>query len=736
MKGNILGHLAPIGHDASEVDYDNTTSGLTSTEIQSAIDEVVASIPAPTPTLWTRNAGTSTLEPNTANDNIDIGSGNFVTAGNVDGRDVSADGSALDSHLDGGSHKHDASEVDVEGTYANISGTPTDLENTVSAINTKLGTIVTDHGALSGLSDDDHTQYTQKATLTTDGDMYYRSSGVVSRLPIGTSGQFLKTNSSALPEWTTVSLPTPNREIIVSSGGSTAVNTAITTINGLGGGYVRIDGIIDMDGDITMKSGVQLVGYGPGTGLRNNTANNYKINFIGTTPTYYGIASPSSGADYITTDTAANAGNFSAGDYVIVKCSNSLVACNEFLQVKINGDTGTGIIRCYENVINKVGFLDAASEAAPLKTPVKDAGFKDIDIWTSSSGTLTIDVQYAVNIRFDNCHIYECQVTLHDCGRIIFTNCEFDSLDSTAHSIHVLFTYWVHSIFFINCIFRNANYAIYWSTTYTSFTNVKILGCIFECWYGVYWYGSTKSAYYYCDISNNHVTHGELQASGGGAGEFFKSRAYVYSLSITNNLIVNENANYQIDMYGGSYAYNQALTIANNTIDSSIYIEYLYESSLSNNTTASFVLDYGPYRNSIVGNSITHLYMRDSNARKVYGNSVCGNKISGACYFDGDSTRPFEGNAFTGNTVGGAVSAADYFYKNVFSSNVFNGNLTLTSGASQTWTKNVFSNNYCGGSVTFTEANQSDNVIVGNLSDTAITTLTGSNNEVVHNVVY
>ena len=44
-------------------------------------------------------------------------------------------------HLDGGANKHDASEIDVEGTYTNISGTPTDLESTISAIDTALGAI-------------------------------------------------------------------------------------------------------------------------------------------------------------------------------------------------------------------------------------------------------------------------------------------------------------------------------------------------------------------------------------------------------------------------------------------------------------------------------------------------------------------------------------------------------------------------------------------------------------------
>jgi len=44
-------------------------------------------------------------------------------------------------HFDGGANKHDASEIDTEGTYTNIPGTPTDLETTISAIDTKIGEI-------------------------------------------------------------------------------------------------------------------------------------------------------------------------------------------------------------------------------------------------------------------------------------------------------------------------------------------------------------------------------------------------------------------------------------------------------------------------------------------------------------------------------------------------------------------------------------------------------------------
>lgn len=52
-------------------------------------------------------------------------------------------------HFNGGASKHDASEIDVEGTYPNIPGTPSDAEAAFSSINTKLGTIESDINAIT-----------------------------------------------------------------------------------------------------------------------------------------------------------------------------------------------------------------------------------------------------------------------------------------------------------------------------------------------------------------------------------------------------------------------------------------------------------------------------------------------------------------------------------------------------------------------------------------------------------
>jgi len=53
--------------------------------------------------------------------------------------DLAAAESSLSGHLDGGASKHDASEIDVEGVYTNITGS-TDLETTIASIDTDLGT--------------------------------------------------------------------------------------------------------------------------------------------------------------------------------------------------------------------------------------------------------------------------------------------------------------------------------------------------------------------------------------------------------------------------------------------------------------------------------------------------------------------------------------------------------------------------------------------------------------------
>ena len=59
----------------------------------------------------------------------------------------------FDDHLNGGASKHDASEIDVEGTYSNFSSSPGDLESVISDINTQMTTAL-DNNTLDGAYDE------------------------------------------------------------------------------------------------------------------------------------------------------------------------------------------------------------------------------------------------------------------------------------------------------------------------------------------------------------------------------------------------------------------------------------------------------------------------------------------------------------------------------------------------------------------------------------------------------
>ena len=72
---------------------------------------------------------------------------------------------------------------------------------------------IRDHHLLQGLGDNDHVQYALRSILTTNGDIYTRSGGMLTRLGIGAAGEFLKV-SAGLPAW----------------GGAASVKTGVTQV--------------------------------------------------------------------------------------------------------------------------------------------------------------------------------------------------------------------------------------------------------------------------------------------------------------------------------------------------------------------------------------------------------------------------------------------------------------------------------------------------------------------------
>ena len=106
---------------------------------------------------------------------------NLVTAGNVDGVDVSTHkaGTAYAQHTAGaGDHTHQS--AGAQGS-------------------------ILDHGlALTGLTDDDHTQYVLESILTTAGDVPYATGASAwTRAAAGAQNQRLVQGASSIPGWQT-----------------------------------------------------------------------------------------------------------------------------------------------------------------------------------------------------------------------------------------------------------------------------------------------------------------------------------------------------------------------------------------------------------------------------------------------------------------------------------------------------------------------------------------------------
>lgn len=124
-------------HDSTEIDYERVDGSKV--DIQAASDDLEAS----TTDLDDRKL--SRLGNNTMGAALDMGTNAITNVGNVDGRDVSADGSTLDGHLDGGANKHDGSEIDyerVDGSKKNIQAASDTSEAALTDLDDAIGAMV------------------------------------------------------------------------------------------------------------------------------------------------------------------------------------------------------------------------------------------------------------------------------------------------------------------------------------------------------------------------------------------------------------------------------------------------------------------------------------------------------------------------------------------------------------------------------------------------------------------
>jgi hypothetical protein len=99
-----------------------------------------------------------------------------------------------------------------------------------------------DHGALSGLGDDDHTQYVLRSILTTRGDLFRRGAAAIERVGLGTNGQVLTSDGTdavwAAPPAASVA-GTVFAIVAVFDGGGSAIT-----------GNPEVDIVAPADGDI------------------------------------------------------------------------------------------------------------------------------------------------------------------------------------------------------------------------------------------------------------------------------------------------------------------------------------------------------------------------------------------------------------------------------------------------------------------------------------------------------
>lgn len=156
----------------TRINFKTTPSGATSSQTRMSI------VSSGNVGIGTTNPSTELTVLGTISGIHFTASGNITVGGTVDGRDVSTDGSTLDTHIaTTGIHylETDISHVNIRdiGTY-----THPQIDNHINDSTIHFTVASIDHGSITGLGDDDHPQYHNDAR----GDIrYYLKSEIDSR---------------------------------------------------------------------------------------------------------------------------------------------------------------------------------------------------------------------------------------------------------------------------------------------------------------------------------------------------------------------------------------------------------------------------------------------------------------------------------------------------------------------------------------------------------------------------
>lgn len=143
---NLDSHLTDAAnkHNADQIKVENSYSNIGSSandDLETVLGDIDSKFAQED--IWQRSG--STISPQNSGDDLDLGIGNIILSGTVDGRDISTDGSTLDAHLNSGANKHDATEIDYErldGSKKNIQASSDDVENALTDLDDAIGSLI------------------------------------------------------------------------------------------------------------------------------------------------------------------------------------------------------------------------------------------------------------------------------------------------------------------------------------------------------------------------------------------------------------------------------------------------------------------------------------------------------------------------------------------------------------------------------------------------------------------
>lgn len=512
-------------------------------------------------------------------------------------------------------------------------------------------------------------------------------------------------------------------EIRVSSGGSTAVNAAILALHALGGGIVRLDGLIDLDADITMRPGVTLRGYGPGTGLRNNSGDALKVSFEGD-PTTYSIAAPVAGSDQFTCDTLSDAAGFSAGDAVLLEDDDATYDECQMVFVKTGGAVGTGVVEIFDQIRKPITDANWSATTTASKLTFSHAGLADLDLQNTGAGSLTVEITYAWSLRFSRVTFEESTVALAHCGDIDFDRCKFLSRDNRTLARHVAFEGWVSGVNFSECELRGAVAAFEWTGEKAlrriSIYDCDITGCGTAFDFTPVNPGSTSCGG--VKINDNFLDLLESPESGGGTGHGFVTNNVFFAdfEMVGNEMSQSDTAAYAVNVACVYPIQFTRATIAGNKFGGSLVGKFTIGSynnlTVSSNVIGGAVLfTGGGYIFSFVGNLCLSTVTFDAEVSRWNEEvQITGNFFNN--YFSMLSTAGSHNFhiTFTGNRVSDYTYFGKNSYAGTISGNYFHGTLEfgVTAGdRNDLW---VVTGNYLVAGLVWNAQAQNDCVVVGN----------------------